>query len=210
MKKVWFLLLLTPLIAISVAYPVNDEEPQKDDRVELYSPHSEIIVSEPLTNNEIDTFTEHSFTYENPMTDDENRGQEATVPEKPKKPTRLEKRIALKNHRAEKKNAIARSKMKDARERSDRPRVTHRNEGQNLTPNPEQIEADAQAEERSSEYQNELQHKPYSGGKKASDGEKKTGQIQRQKKSSAKTYSEAMQRAERQTRSHRPGKRPAE
>ena len=239
MKKTWLYLLLTPLIPLSAAYPIYDEEYDTSYDIELNA-QEEAIASESYSDEwnqgvAQDEFNEDSFVYDDPAQGEEvfstpqrrsksqnsgdlslGQGREQRAPKaKAAAPSNQKrqaasnsKRSPVKNNRSTIQGNTSRSKMKDARQNSNRPRVTQRGQEQNNPYNAGQIEADAQ-EEGSFNYENE-QSAP-KVRKSPAAVEKKTGHVQRRSSLSQKGVKSNTQRhakKDRHPKSHHPGKRP--
>lgn len=244
MKKTWVFILLTPLMSLSAAYPIYDEEYETSYELELNT-HEEVIASEPAYdewNEEVaqEQLNEgEQYAYENEVQEEEvlalpqksskqsgnlslrqkrqvsESKVNASAPSRSKKAASSIKR-GSRNQASAQRNTSPRTKMKDARENTNRPRVTHRSQQQS---NIEQIEADAQADDRSYEaYESEQPRKQYRAPKSARSqafAEKRAGQGQMQRRSTAnqkgtkgRTYQRPVKKSERRVSSHHPGKRP--
>lgn len=228
MKNKWMFLLLTPLMPLSAAYPIYDEEYDASYDLEMNT-HQEVIASESYVDDweqEVaGEVNEDSLAYENEAQEEEviatpqmRSRNKAKAPAYKRQSTQSAKRH---NSRSSGQSSpSARSRVKDVRQNSDRPRVTHRGQEPGNYRNQGQIEADSQMEEPAYEPAEEPRYKsskiqkaPAKVKKKTGAAEKKTGQVQRpsskreqQKGIKAKSYRHSLKKLEK--RSSHPGKRP--
>lgn len=217
MKKSWMFLLLTPLMSLSAAYPIYDEEYDLNYDIE----EQDEAVSSSTYADEWQQQQDDSIAYEDEAQEEEvlaapqkrSRSQENSPSAKKKQSTAPAKRSSAKTGRSVQGNTSARSKLRDARENTNRPRVTHRGKESSNYPNAGQIEADAQMEEPAYDEPSEPARNSSSKARKApAASEKKTGQMERrssanQRSVKAKSYRKSLKKVEKTTKPH-PGKRP--
>jgi hypothetical protein len=160
---------------------------------------------------------QNTRSYSQRRSQDTSKSQAAAPSIQKKRFTPNTRRSPLKNDRSNSQaNTAARSKMKDARQNSNRPRVTHRGQEQQNSHSAQQIEADAQTEEQSYNGQSEQpqQKRQSAKAKKApAAAEKKTGQVTRSywnKKAElkGKNYRQNAKKTERKSNSFHSGQRP--
>jgi hypothetical protein len=220
MKKSWMFLLLIPAISFAAAFPIYEEEygteEMNEEAVasEQQSEEDSLAADNDVQEEEVIASPQRRYKKRTGDLSLEQRPKtKAAAPSAQKKPStsKLKRPLTKKNRSSVQGKTAARTKMKDARQNSDRPRVTHRGQEQKGSQNVEQVEADALTEESVFEEQAEQPRKKYQtpkARKSPAVAEKKTGQAQRgssQKKGKGKSYAK---KVEKQTKSHRFDKRP--
>ena len=223
-------LLLAPVISLSAAFPIYDEEYETNYELEMNSYEEEvaseqsegdsIAADNEVQEEEVSAPPQRRYKRQNSgdLSLEQRHKAKAAAPSSQKKPSasKLKRTPAKKNRSSIQGSTAARTKMKDARQNSDRPRVTHRGQEQKGSQHVEQVEADALTEESVFEGQNEQPSKKYQtpkARKSPAVAEKKTGQAQRrsasaQKGVKGKSYRQSAKKVEKQSKSHHFGKRP--
>ncbi len=173
MKKSWLFFLLIPLISLSAAFPIYEDEAQEMG-AEAIADESESSKSGELTLGE--RAEQHALKAQ------ANSSQQKTPSAR------------LKNYRSSiEKSTPVRSKIKDVRENSNRPRVTHRDQKDSRVENTQVQDPKAQQSQAVAEDE--------------------SGQLKRdskEKEERKKAYQRALRRAERRSKANsiRSGKRP--
>lgn len=216
MKKLWMFVLLAPLLPLSAGFPIYEEEYETRGNYQEESAVAESYVDEF---NSDEAIAEESWAYEA-----EAQEEEVFVP--PRKSAKVqnstrnslnsqrqqstEKRAPQANRRPSvTREATSRSKMRDARENSNRPRVTQRGR----SPNIQQMEADAQAEEQPYSTPHEQPRRTYRSKEAHSQpAERKTEETQRhssfnERRPKGKAYRQAYRKGANRVKAHS-GKRP--
>lgn len=223
MKKSWLYLLLTPMISLSASYSIYDEEYDLNYDLEE---HEEVVSSPTYADEwEQEIAQEDSMVFEDEAQEEEvlaapqkrsGRTERNSPAASKKQPNASSKRSSAKSGRSVQGATSARSKLRDARENSNRPRVTQRGQKSGSYPNAGQIEADAQMEEPAYDEPSEPSRNPPSKSRKAPTASEKktgqTGQIERrssanQRAIKAKSYRKSLKKVEKTVKPH-PGKRP--
>lgn len=231
MKKSWMFLLITPVVSLSAAFPIYEEFETHEgiDHEFTEEIHSEEWDQEVGRENAIQ---EDTLVYDDEIQGEEiyvappqrsrssHKGNLSASPKREPTPKtvspqkRSMKRNSIKSGRSTMKGGSARTRMKDARMNSNRPRVTHRDQEQNLQ-NTQQIEADVQTEESSTyDYQTENRPRSSSSAKTFSSqamAEKRATPAQRRSGYASKTGKARkyyQKKSKQKAKSHHPGKRP--